>query len=63
MQELNGLFSKELKGKNVILPIWHTVKAEEVRAFSPMLADRKAISSDAGIDNLVRDIINALEED
>ena len=63
VQELNGLFSKELKGKNVILPIWHTVKAEEVRAFSPMLADRKAISSDAGIDNLVRDIINALEED
>ena len=62
-QELNGLSSKELNGKKVILPIWHKVNADDVREFSPIMADRLASSSDAGIDKLVNDIVNALEAD
>lgn len=62
-QELNGLASKEVDGKKVILPVWHDVNVEEVRGFSPILADRIAGKSDEGLDKVVLQIINALEED
>jgi hypothetical protein len=63
IQELNGLATRETNGKKVILPIWHKVGFEEVREFSPMLADRFASASDVGIEKLVEDIIKVLEED
>lgn len=62
-QELNGLFGKETSGGKVILPVWHDVTAEEVRSFSPMLADRFAAKSDMGQGQLVEQIIEALERD
>ncbi len=63
VQELNGLATREVNGKKVILPIWHRVSFEEVRDFSPMLADKLASTSDTGLDKLVQDIIGALEQD
>lgn len=63
VQELNGLASREVNRKKVILPIWHNVTAEEVREFSPILADRLASSSDAGLTKLVEDIMEVLEQD
>lgn len=62
-QELNGLSAKEVKGKKVILPIWHKVTSEDVREFSPTLADRLAVSSNVGIDQLVSDISGVLEQE
>ena len=47
VQELNGLASREVEGQKVILPIWHNVSFEEVRRFSPILADRVAVKSDS----------------
>jgi hypothetical protein len=44
-RELDGLASKEIKGKKVILPVWHGIGFEEVRNYSPMLADRLAIKA------------------
>lgn len=63
IQELNGLSTREVEGKKVILPIWHNVTFEEVRSFSPILADRLAAKSDIGIEALVAQIISVLEQD
>jgi hypothetical protein len=62
VQELNGLATREVGGSKIILPIWHKVDFEEVRAFSPLLADKLAVSSSAGVDKLVEQIIAVLEE-
>lgn len=59
-QELNGLATRELGGKKVILPVWHTVGFEQVRQYSPMLADRLAVSTDEGLDKVVQKITEAM---
>lgn len=59
-QELNGLATREVGENKVILPIWHQVTFEEVRQFSPILADRLAANSSAGLDALVQQILEVL---
>jgi hypothetical protein len=59
-QELNGLAIKEVDGNKVILPIWHRVTFEEVREFSPILADRISENSSVGLERLVRRIVEVL---
>lgn len=61
VQELNGLATREVKANKVILPIWHKVNFDEVRAFSPTLADKVATSSNVGVETLVGDILQILE--
>jgi TIR domain len=63
VQELNGLVGREVGGHKIVLPIWHDVKAEEVREFSPILADRVAVQSSEGMGMLVQEIMRALEND
>ncbi|MCE9621234.1 MAG: toll/interleukin-1 receptor domain-containing protein [Actinomycetia bacterium] len=44
--ELDGLVAKQrATGGKVVLPIWHRVTKDEVLAFSPTLADLKALST------------------
>jgi len=43
--ELDGLVAKEMEGEKVVLPIWHKVSKDEVRSYSPSLADKVAINS------------------
>jgi len=62
VQELNGLATREKSSRKVILPIWHNVTADEVREFSPILADRLAAQSEQGIGRLVDQIARVLEE-
>jgi TIR domain len=59
-QELNGLAIKEVDGNKVILPVWHRVTFEEVREFSPILADRLAENSAVGLERLVQRIVEVL---
>jgi len=59
-KELDGLFAREIEGVKIILPVWHNITAEEIRKYSPMLADRLATNSDAGIDNVVADLMRAV---
>lgn len=54
--ELNGLFSLEEKDKKVILPVWHNVVQDDVKMYSPILADRLAAKSEDGIDAVVKEI-------
>jgi len=43
--ELDGLVDREMNGHKVILPIWHLVSKDQVQAYSPSLADKKAINT------------------
>jgi hypothetical protein len=58
-----GSVGREAGGQKIVLPIWHDVKAEEVREFSPVLADRIAVQSSEGMEKLVQEITRALESD
>jgi hypothetical protein len=62
VQELNGLSARESGGKTVILPIWHKINAAEVREQSPILADKLAVSSEVGINGVVQNIVDVLDE-
>lgn len=46
-QELDGLVTKSIAGDHQsLLPIWHGVTHDDVRQFSPTLADRVALSTE-----------------
>ncbi len=59
--ELNSLVAKEIEGEKVILPIWHNVTKKQVMGYSPMLADKLALSSETmAIDQIAKKICRAL---
>ncbi len=60
-KELDGLVAREHNFDKVILPIWHGVTRDQVAFFSPILADRVAVSSDKGMDNVVKEILKAIK--
>lgn len=55
-KELDALIAKESGGEQVILPIWHNVNAEYVREKAPMLSGIFAVSTEKGIDHIVKEI-------
>jgi hypothetical protein len=59
-QELDGLFSRQVEGAKVILPVWHRLSAEEVRRYSPMLAGLLAVNSELGMEEVVRQLRGAM---
>ncbi len=62
-RELAGLVSRETSpstGKTIILPVWHDINAEEIRQYSPTLADRIAVSTSSGTKKIVDEIIRAV---
>lgn len=59
-KELDGLMAKEHNLDKVILPIWHGVTRKQVESFSPILAGRLAVSSDRGMDYVVKEIQRAI---
>ena len=44
-RELDGLTAMEIGGQTRILPIWHKVSYDEVKRFSPALADKVALNT------------------
>jgi hypothetical protein len=58
--ELDGLMGKEVAGTKVILPIWHNITADEVRAKSPILAGRVAAKSEHGLEKVISEIREAM---
>lgn len=43
--ELNGLVTREMRRREVVLPIWHPeLSADDVVDYSPSLADKKALA-------------------
>lgn len=43
--ELNGLFQVESVNGKVILPIWHNLTKKQIVEYSPIIADRKAMTT------------------
>lgn len=43
--ELNGLFQKETIQGKTVLPIWHELTKKQVTEYSPIIADRKAMTT------------------
>lgn len=56
-QELNGLVTREVEGRKVILPIWHRIGATEVGRYSPILADKLAVSTEKGLEHVVERLL------
>jgi hypothetical protein len=54
--ELAGLFALETTTRKIILPIWKDVTEEDVKKYSPILADRFAVSASDGLDKVVSEI-------
>jgi hypothetical protein len=52
--ELNDLATREADGKKVILPVWYKVGFRDVYDYSPVLADRVAISTEKGLEYVVK---------
>lgn len=61
--ELRSLLSKEVNQGKKIIPIWHNVNYETVANRSLYLADKKALSSSNGINQLTDEIIRIVRPD
>ena len=59
-RELDGLVAREDDGGKVVLPVWHEITAADVKRRSPTLADRLAISSSKGVDEVVVELLRVL---
>lgn len=58
--ELNGLVARESADQKVVLPIWHEVDHKFVARYSPMLADKVAISTKRGLREVASQIVRAV---
>ena len=62
--ELNGLVSREIEGKKVILPVWHGVTKKEVEHFSPPLSDKVAANTaTSSIRKIARELAYAMTDE
>ena len=57
--ELNGLFQVETINGKTILPIWHKLTKKQVTEYSPIIADRKALTT---ADYTAEEMANTLKE-
>jgi len=59
--ELDGLTEMEIFGRDkVLLPVWHSVSYNDVIAYSPSLAGRKAALTSKGLDSVVAEVVNII---
>jgi len=60
--ELDGLAGRQnAEGRNVILPVLHSITVEQVREESPSLAGVVAVSSDRGLNYVVEQLLRAMD--
>jgi hypothetical protein len=62
-RELAGLTALEIARGKTIIPIWLNVTAPDVLRFSPTLADKKAISAEAGASRVVAELLRVVRPD
>jgi TIR domain-containing protein len=60
-KELDGLVAREDGKEKRILPVWHNITKQEILSFSPMLADRLAVSTSTGLPKVVEQIMRAVQ--
>lgn len=62
--ELDGLVTRAISGKQVLLPLWHGVSKDEVVSQSPSLADKVALrTSDYTIAEIAAEITSVVRPD
>ena len=59
-KELDGLVQRESAGEKVVLPVWHNINVEQIKQFSPTLADRIGVSSDRGLEHVVSELLKVV---
>jgi hypothetical protein len=59
-KEIDGLVSREDGREKVILPVWHNVTKDDVVKYSPILADKIAVSTSYGLDHVATQIFHAV---
>lgn len=61
--ELDGLVTRTVAGEQSLLPIWHDLEVDQVRAYSPSLADKVALStSDQSIEDIADQIADVVDD-
>lgn len=59
--EFDSIFTREiLEKKNVVIPVWHGVTKEQVYEYSPRMLDRVAISSNIGVQEVARRVLQGI---
>lgn len=58
--ELDGLFSREMDGQKVILPVWHKMTATRMKKSLPILADKFALRSSDGVEAVARSLVQVI---
>jgi hypothetical protein len=59
--ELDALFALEKTETKKILPVWHKLSEDDIKRYAPLLADRLAVSTDAGIGAVADKIVHAVQ--
>lgn len=62
-KELNSFIAIETQQKKLILPIWHKVNKTHIAKYSPLLADKFSISTDAGILELAYEVSKVINRE
>ncbi|HKI83933.1 MAG TPA: toll/interleukin-1 receptor domain-containing protein [Candidatus Krumholzibacteria bacterium] len=62
-RELDGLAQREIDGTKVILPVWKDVTAQDVRSYSPPLADRIAADMANGVIAVAASLLEVVRPD
>lgn len=60
-QELDGLISRESSTSRVVLPVWHNISRDDVAKYSPILADRIAVSTSQGLDVVAQHLLSVIK--
>jgi len=61
-KELDGLFTRDDGKEKLILPVWHDISFNDVKKFSPILADKIAVSTNKGIEYVANQIFKAIKQ-
>jgi hypothetical protein len=61
-KELDGLVARERNDVKVILPVWHEMTHADVLSYSPVLADKIAVSTSNGIDVVAQKVAAAVRK-
>jgi len=61
-RELDGLAAQEIRSGKTILPVLHNLSHQQLAKRSPILADKLAVSTNNGVDVVVREIMHVLQE-
>jgi len=59
-KEINGLFSRQADGQDVILPVWHDLTKEDLLQHSPLLSDIFAVKSSDGLAEIARSLVQVI---